>query len=220
MHHGCIAPSVPLWLPSQCFRNITREETSISKDSSLSSHSGSPQPPRSDALFITILLGENSYKAASGNNHTSAWLISSEGVTISPPRASSMPSDTFTADLASSLSPHAQVQQSQAGLAAKRAVSPVSAVTSDCWTNHMHLTDSCPLLYRSLPPSPLLTGDFAASQPASFNKKAESPKAVFGVLPAEPLVCQWRVCNMKGVRKLQRKVEDLPLQLPCSQQWG
>lgn len=84
----------------------------------------------------------------------------------------------------------------------------------------MCLTDSCLLLCCSLLPSPLLTGDFAASQPASFNKKAESPKAVFGVLPAEPLACQRRVCNMKGVHKLQRKVKDLLSQLPCSQQWG
>lgn len=113
-----------------------------------------------------------------------------------------MPSDTHTADLASSLSPHSQVQQSQAGLAAERAVSPTSAVTSDCWTNHMHLTNSCLLLCCSLPPSPLLTGDFAASQPADFNKKAEIPKALFGVLPAEPAAHHWWVCNTKGVHKL------------------
>lgn len=144
-----------------------------------------------------MLLGSCFLQAILGNEYMSAWLISSEGATIGPPRGSSMPSDAFTADLASSLSPNSQVHQSQAGLAAERAVSPASVVASDRWTNHMRLTDSCLLLCCSLPPSPLLTGDFAAPQPASFNKKGESPRALFGVLPAEPLACQWWVCNMK-----------------------
>lgn len=122
----------------------------------------------SDAPFVTMLLRSYVLPAILDSKHTPAWLITREGGTISPPRAGSMSRDTFAADLASSLSPHSQVQ---AGPAAKRTVSPASAVSSDCWTNHTRLTDSCLLLTSALP---TLTGDFAASQPADFNKKAES----------------------------------------------
>lgn len=82
---------------------------------------------------------------------TSTRQRGSSPATIGPLRASPPPGDTSTADLASSWSPHSQVQQPQAGPAAERAESPAPAVTSDCWTDHMCLTDSCLPLRCSSP---------------------------------------------------------------------
>lgn len=153
MHYALSSPwgAQPVFQKHHQSRNQPRH-------SSLSSHSGCLQPPCSihNCVLCSCFL-----QAILGNEHTSAWLTSSQGVTISPPRASSMPTDTFIADFGTQA-------QRQAGFAAKRAVSPVSAVTPDCWTNVPHLTESCLLICCSLQPSLLLTKDFAASQPASF----------------------------------------------------
>lgn len=173
--NDCITPSVALGVLSQCFRNTTRAETSLLRHSSLSSHSGCLQPPCSihNCALCSCFL-----QAILGNEHTSAWLTSSQGVTISPPRASSMPTDTFIADFGTHKLNKGKLDLLPRGLFHQcQQWHLIAGLTSHTWQKAAcwSAAHSNPLCFW---PKILLHPNLQVS-----NKKAEIPKALFGVLP-------------------------------------
>lgn len=139
-------------------------------------------------------------QAILGNEHTSAGLTSSQGVTTSPPRASSVPTDTFIADFGKGFSPDSQAQQSQA-----------RGLFHQCWW--WHLIAGLTSHFWQLPADLLPTSTLCSwmkillhSNPQDFIKKAEIPKALFGAFPQSLWLLTGRSIARRGSQTAKYKI--------------